>query len=523
VHKWHGQLTFADGRSAALSTTDGKVSFTNSSESHAKPSTSKTPLAAASADLIKLARAALQERRISECLTLTGAILKMDPSNHEAEVLQSWIRADLAEQYAAACERANEARARGDRAKWGAVRTSLRRLLNVMPDHDGVRALLMEAESALSSPFEPIARAASVPPRPVKPHNRFRGPFVIGAMILLVAAAFAYWTFGPLRSSPAELPGFASNNENYGTLYLELEDGIQVFVDGKDLGTTPLQPLRLPAGRHRVTYRSAGVAVDEEDVDIVNDQKATNKAGKTLGRLDLVVVPESGVELKVNGERIGPAPQFMFLKPGLHELSLTAEGYESHIGKVLVVAGQRSLVPVLLQQAPPAERPVQEAAPAAAKNTRDITARVVVDSKPAVARPAPNPPPTGKLAVTSSRRVQIYSGERYLGSSPAVLEFPPGLQTLEYRYASGRQQITHMVRSNETTQVSIATDIVVKINAQPWAEVFVQDDQISSLGHTPLNNVRVPVGALLLFKNPRFADKTYRVMQNDTTIAVTLP
>jgi hypothetical protein len=492
------------------------VSFTNSPESSSKTSASAGSLEVAAADLIKLARAALQEKRIRDCLALTDVILKIDPGNKEAEVLQSWIRSDLAQQFQAVLERANEARAHGDMAKWGTVRTSLRRLLNVLPDHEGAKALLLEAQNALSH-FEPNSPAMSMPPLDPKPTKQSRRALFIGAIMLLVVAAFGYWTFNQIQGSSAGTPGASSENENYGTLALELEEGVQVFVDGQDRGTAPLQPLRLPAGRHRLTYKSAGVPIDEEDVQILSDQTETNKAGRTLGRIDLVVVPGSGVELTIDNEKIGHPPDFMFLKPGLHELSLTAEGYETQIRKVLVVAGQRSLVPVLLQGARAAESNTSQAAPKAAANTER--------SNPPAARPVRNQPnpPTGKLAVTASRRVQVYSGERYLGSTPVVLELPPGLQTLEYRYDTARQRITHFVRSNETTEVSIATDIVVKINAQPWADVFVQDGQIGSLGQTPLNDVRVPVGGLLVFRNPKFPDKTYRVRPEDTTIAVTFP
>jgi hypothetical protein len=63
----------------------------------------------------------------------------------------------------------------------------------------------------------------------------------------------------------------------------------------------------------------------------------------------------------------------------------------------------------------------------------------------------------------------------------------------------------------------------LRINARPWAEVFLDPAEMHPLGQTPLGGVRVPVGSVLVFRNPAFPQKTYRVAATDETIQVVFP
>src|SRR2546428_10899872 len=47
------------------------------------------------AELAEFARRALEEKRRKDCLALTSAILKIDPENPDAQVMQNWIQSDL--------------------------------------------------------------------------------------------------------------------------------------------------------------------------------------------------------------------------------------------------------------------------------------------------------------------------------------------------------------------------------------------------------------------------------------------
>jgi hypothetical protein len=155
------------------------------------------------------------------------------------------------------------------------------------------------------------------------------------------------------------------------------------------------------------------------------------------------------------------------------------------------------------------------------------------ETDPSLASPAPRPakladPPSvpranGMLAVSSPASIDIYKDDTYIGSAPVSLELPPGLQTLEYRHGSLSRKVTHQINSNETTRATIMFEVDVQINSRPWAEVFVDGVERKALGQTPLSGVRVPIGSVLVFENPRFPKKKYRVTGNETGIQVVFP
>ena len=126
----------------------------------------------------------------------------------------------------------------------------------------------------------------------------------------------------------------------------------------------------------------------------------------------------------------------------------------------------------------------------------------------------------GTLAVSSQTSVDIYKDDAYLGAAPVSLELSAGTHTLEYRHGSLRKYVTHVINSNETTKTTITFDVSVQINSKPWAAVFIDGVEKKALGQTPLSGVRVPIGSVLIFENPRFQTKTYRVTGNETGIQI---
>ena len=166
---------------------------------------------------------------------------------------------------------------------------------------------------------------------------------------------------------------------------------------------------------------------------------------------------------------------------------------------------------------------VPEPTPPAAENpsTTYRSSAVVPPPGPVAKEPQPMiAAAAGTLAVSSQTSVDIYKDDAYLGAAPVSLELSAGTHTLEYRHGSLRKYVTHVINSNETTKTTITFDVSVQINSKPWAAVFIDGVEKKALGQTPLSGVRVPIGSVLIFENPRFQTKTYRVTGNETGIQV---
>src|SRR5438105_10854904 len=129
----------------------------------------------------------------------------------------------------------------------------------------------------------------------------------------------------------------------------------------------------------------------------------------------------------------------------------------------------------------------------------------------------------GNLAVSSPTVAEIYQNGQHIGSTPTTLQLPPGEQTLEYRHGDLHTVMSHDIKPNETTAASVTFQITVQINAKPWAQVFLEGATRRPLGQTPLSGISVPVGGVLVFENPNFTLKTYRITEKDSAIQLNFP
>jgi hypothetical protein len=199
-----------------------------------------------------------------------------------------------------------------------------------------------------------------------------------------------------------------------------------------------------------------------------------------------------------------PAP------PGKTEPFAFDEQYFQRTPPPLVSSEQQSATnaPASAGANPVAPTPPASTVPPAGRG--DVQGPIVNDQK-------------GTLALSSPSAVEIYVADRYLGSTPTTLELPAGTHTIEYRHQDLRKQVTHVIRNNETTAAMITFDWTMQVNARPWAQIFLEGTPRRALGQTPLSDVRVPVGGILVFKNPNFPEKSYRVTGRDKAIQITFP
>jgi hypothetical protein len=170
----------------------------------------------------------------------------------------------------------------------------------------------------------------------------------------------------------------------------------------------------------------------------------------------------------------------------------------------------------------------------AVSTTPSVERPPIADRPSTTVSPAPRPVPklrdqpsvavaNGTLAVSSPVSVDIFKDDAYLGSAPVTLELPGGTQTLEYRHGNLHKKLTHLINSNQTTKAMITFEVNVQINSRPWAEVFLDGSDRKPLGQTPLSGVQVPIGGVLIFENPQFQSKRYRVTGNESGIQIVFP
>jgi hypothetical protein len=122
-------------------------------------------------------------------------------------------------------------------------------------------------------------------------------------------------------------------------------------------------------------------------------------------------------------------------------------------------------------------------------------------------------PVSGWLAVASPVELQVYEGERLVGTS----------LTDRILMTAGRHDLdlvneTLGYRDRQTVQVtggklaSVRVQLpkgTLSVNALPWAEVFVDGERV---GETPIGNLTLTIGPHeILFKHPQFAEQRHAV------------
>jgi hypothetical protein len=490
-------------------------------------------------------------------------MLKIDPENKDAQVMQTWIRSDLQQDTKHAYALIRDARSGNDLATYERAELVLRNVLDVDPSNKDAEILLSRVDFALRNaapvPSEaaapPIVRrvtqlpsespASSAAPRtaqfpsdppfpsapvePIEPEVRKLDPRLWGPMILIVCVVLLGVTSVVLLTGRQEWRGLlgladAPPVASTGTLEVVAEKGVRVFVDGQDVGIAPIASLTLEPGVHQLRYESNGADVGREDVTVAKGETATASMHPLRGRLELLVLP-SDAQMRIDDQPAVSVPQYLDVKSGKHRLIFSASGYEPQTVSVSIAAGGRRNVSAVLKPAipdpaqpvskppiPPESQPPRRSASSSPGTAGDFRVN-----------PGNVQGPNGTLAVASPLPVEIYMGGNRVGSTPATLELPPGNHTVEYRYRNLVKTVVHVIGSNQTTRATITFDVPAQIDSTPKAEVLVDGIPLKSLGQTPLNGVRVAIGSVLIFRNPDFPEKRHVVTEQDTVIRVVFP
>jgi len=517
----------------------------------------ETSVDVALSELAFMARQAFQERRRQQCIALTRAMLKIDPEHKEARVIQSWVQSDLERELESAKRLYEDSRRLGNRGLYTRAETTVRAILGVDPEMQAAQTFLLEmvsqqpmlpehANTAVDDPREPRMPVSQEPLMRPGPGPAFQKPFVTnrplwqtGALIGLIAivAVFGVLEFRDRwqgQTAVPELPAAANNG--MATLAVTADDGVQVFVNDQLRGAGPLMsPISLVPGTYHLKYVLNGQEIGSEDVVLAAGNVTRTKVSATSGRLKLTVFPSAGAQIMVDGGPLVAVTPLLDLSPGQHRLYFWSPGYSPELVTATVQSGQQQDISVTLKplagsgkSIPPGQAPPRSpttptgAQPRTAAATNPASPATKSGTPAAVSAAAASTEP-GTLAVSAPIPVEIYKDDQHLGTTPVTLELPAGTHTLEFRFGNLKKTGTYAVRSNEAATATVSFDVTIQINARPWAQVFIDGIQPRALGQTPLSDVRVSVGNVLVFRHPSFPEKRVRVTGGEPSILVVFP
>jgi hypothetical protein len=254
--------------------------------------------------------------------------------------------------------------------------------------------------------------------------------------------------------------------------------GIPVVLDGKRAGQTPVT-LEVSAGEHTLTLlaqsgpRTIPVTITSGGTVSQFVEVSTQVIPQT-GQLQIRSEP-SGARVVVDGTPRGNAPVTVSdLAPGPHTVEVSNE-MGSIRQDINVEAG--------------------------------VTASLVVPMTT-----TPQGSVSGWISIASPVDVQIYEDTRLVGSSRSDrLMVSVGRHDLDIvNEALGfRQRRSVNVTPGQVTAIRLDwPNGTMAINAQPWAEVFIDGERI---GETPIGSVSVPVGTHdVVFRHPELGEQTVR-------------
>ena len=223
----------------------------------------------------------------------------------------------------------------------------------------------------------------------------------------------------------------------------------RIFIDGKDVGHTPLHELEVSPGNRQITIQSERYLEYSNVVTIEG-------CGK-LQELDLALTPgwsdvtlssvPSGAIVMVNGKEMGKTPIVLELTAGNHDVQLSAKGYKTWQKRLEVEA----------------ENP---------QEFSDI----------------PLQPADGQLLIkTSPPGARVMIGKRYIGQSPLEVALAPATSHIIHLSKSGyvdiRRTIQLETNQKETLAVSLqAMKGIVHFRVQPaGARLFINGKSIGKV------------------------------------------
>jgi hypothetical protein len=340
---------------------------------------------------------------------------------------------------------------------------------------------LHEFDSEADPPKPPIPDPSPAPAAAgvnVRLNAAAVAPIAIAALVGVMVGALGFW--GGQRIAIARRASV-----------LQVETpapGIDVIVSGKAVGKTPLS-LALAPGSYQVQLAGEGIhrefAVDlKAGTSVVRhvEMPAAVPAKSAAGSL-LVQTEPAHLTVFVDGVERGASPLTVSeLIPGEHQVAVRGDGAIVR-RTVTVQANERTVLVV---------SPVERA------------------SVP----PTPTGAAGGWITLASPIPLTIREAGKVLGTTDAErLMLPAGDHNLDLSNEPLGFQARRTVRVEAGKSTAVKVDLpngVLSINAQPWAEVWVDGQRV---GETPIGNLARPLGSHeVVFRHPELGERRETVV-----------
>jgi hypothetical protein len=218
-------------------------------------------------------------------------------------------------------------------------------------------------------------------------------------------------------------------------------------------------------------------------------------APATDGRLAVTTEPP-GVAVVIDGTDSGTTPVTLSVSPGAHQM-------------VLRHGSEQKTVPLTMNAGDHVSQYFELAAPAARPTTGKLDSAVTAVSRPTTPVRSKAPAGDGWMKVVAPFELQISERDEPVGSSAAArITMSVGRHDLRLTNAPLGFEATRSIdiASGKSQTIRVTAPLAeVSINANPWADVFVDD---TLQGQTPLGKLSLPVGThQVTFRHPELGER----------------
>ena len=206
-----------------------------------------------------------------------------------------------------------------------------------------------------------------------------------------------------------------------------------------------------------------------------------------------VETEDPGATVLVDGQSVGTTPLQVALSAGMRSLSVVGPPRQPLPPELAVGStGQEASAPE-----PRRNTPVRSAA-------EPDTGRTA----------APAPQRSGGIRVVSPIELEVYEGDRRLGSSAVgIVSAPAGSHELDLvnSVLGFRTRQSVEVKGGQVVSLAVSPpEGRININAVPWAEVLIDGKVV---GETPIGNLSIPLGDHeVVFRHPQLGEQRQKVV-----------